>query len=221
MADLAIVLHGTAGLAEELAARTGATVVTPDRAAEVAAAGAVVGVGAEPWPSFVAPHERVRETVAPAPYYAVQAWHQHPAYLQALSDALARPLEHAPEDTHVLFTAPGPAQEPEPGDVVFLREVAEAISDHLDLKRRSIAWVGGAARPTTETVLATLVEAHERTTVLRCSLDPLGRPDGVHAEASAVGIDLAEVRLSPEVLPGILAEVVATVTGHEGLGGSA
>lgn len=219
MADLAIVLFGRSDLAVALGEATGLPTATAEAAEELASAAAVVGLGTEPWPSFAVAHERVRDRLGGVPYYAVQAWHQHPAYLDALVGALRTPLAAAPEGTHVLFTAPGPAAEPDPSEVVFLREVAEAVSGELAPARRSIAWVGGAMRPSTATVLSTLRDAHDRTTVLRVSLDPLGRPDGVHAEASAAGIDLAEVRLSADALPTLLAAVVGTVAEHEGLGG--
>lgn len=219
MADAAVVLHGPEHVAVTLAERTGLRVATAGGAADVADAAAVVGLGAEPWPAFATAHERARAVLGSTPYYAVQSWHQHPAYVGALVAALERRLAPDPE-AHVLFTAPGPAEEPEPHEVVFLREVAESVTGELSLSRRSIAWVGGASRPSTGTALAALAEAHGRTRVVRCSLDPLGRPDGVHAEASAAGIELEEARLDRDALAEVLAAVVDTVAIHERLPGS-
>lgn len=218
MADPAVVVHGPEDVADDLRERTGVRVASASQAADLADASAVVGVAAEPWPSHAEAHERVRDAVAPAPYFAVQAWHLHPAYLAALTELVRRAVTAVGAEAHVLFTAPGPGREPEPHEVVFLREVAEAISTELGLTRRSIAWVGGETTPTTQTALTALVEAHERTTVLRCSLDPLGRPDGVHAEASQLGVELHEVRLRPADVGALLAAVVDTVLRHEGLG---
>ncbi len=221
MADVAVVVHGPAEVAAAVAEETGLPAVVAGDAAALASRspGAVVGVGADPWPSYAAPHEHVRDALGAVPYYAVQAWHLHPGYLEALVDAVRHELGADAGDTHVLFTAPGPGAEAAPHEVVFLREVAEAVSGSLGLARRSIAWVGGETTPTSATVLTTLVEAHGKTRVLRCSLDPRGRPDGVPAEASAAGVDLREARLAGDSLPRFLAEVVATVVAHEGLAG--
>jgi hypothetical protein len=217
MPDPAVVLLGPAHVAAALAARIDGRVVTPAEAGQLAGADAVVGIAAEPWPAFVATHEAVRDAVAGSPYYAVQAWHQHPVWIEAMVAAVAAGRSEAGEDAHVLFTAPGPTAEPEPHEVVFLREVAEMVTGRLSLASRSIAWVGGESGPSTATALAALAEAHGRTTVLRASLDPLGRPDGVHAEASSVGVDLHEARVHPDDLIEVLAAVVATVSEHEGL----
>lgn len=220
MAEPAVVLHGPSRLVAALADHTGLRVVSADRAREVAGAPAVVGVAAEPWPAFAEAHERAREAVGAAPYYAVQAWHQHPAHLDAVADAVSRGRAAVGADVHVLFTAPGPAADPEPQDVVFLREVAEAVTQRLGLTRRSIAWVGGESGPSTHTALGALVEAHGYQEVLRVSLDPLGRPDGVHAEASSLDVELHEVHVDAEALVEALRQVVATVVAHEQLGGS-
>jgi hypothetical protein len=217
MADVAVVLHGPGHLAAALADHTGRRVVTAADAGVVADAAAVVGVAAEPWPAFVEAHEAARAAVAATPYFAVQSWHGHPAWIAALTDTVERARAALGEEVHVLFTAPGPGAEPAPHEVVFLREVAEEVSARLDLPRRSIAWVGGGTGPHTRSALAALADAHGYHDVLRVSLDPLGRPDGVHAEASAVGIELHEVRVDPGDLLAVVDAVVATVVGHEGL----
>jgi hypothetical protein len=216
MADAAVLVLGSTALAADVAARTGRRVATEP--GTLADAPAVVGVAAEPWPAYGRAHEQARREVAPAPYFAVQAWHQHPAYLDALAGGIAAVRPAA--DVHVLFTAPGPLVEPEPEDVVFLRETAEAVSRRAGIARRSIAWTSGVAGPSSRAALTALAEAHGRTEVLRCSLDPLGRPDDVAAEAAELGLALAEVVLEPDALPRLLWAVIDTVVEHEGLDGS-
>lgn len=221
MADVAVVLLGPSDAAAEFAAELGPSAVAAPDAGEVSGSPAVVGVAVEPWPAFAGPHEAIRAAVAPAPYYAVQAWHRHPTYVDRLAAALDRARVAVGDDVHVLFTAPGPATEPEPGDVVFLRETAEAVSATLAIDRRSIAWSSGVLGPTTEAALTALAEAHGRTAVLRCSLDPLARPDGVASEAARLGLAFSEAALTRADLAVVLREVVATVLAHEQLAGDA
>lgn len=219
MPDVAAVLLGPRDVAARTAPAVGPNVVPAVDAAAVADSAAVVGVATAPWPGFAATHDEVRGTVAPAPYFAVQSWHRHPAYLERLVGALERARVAAGGDAHVLFTAPGPASEAAPEDVVFLRETAEAVSGLAGVTRRSIAWTSGVLGPSSLTALTALKDAHGRTTVLRCSLDPLARPDGVAGEAAAVGLALTEACLDPDDLAPMLAAVVATVVAHEGLDG--
>lgn len=219
MADVAAVLLGPRDAAARTAPEVGPHVVPAVDAGGVAGSAAVVGVATEPWPGFAATHEEVRREVAPAPYFAVQSWHRHPAYLDRLAGALERARATAGADAHVLFTAPGPVSEAAPEDVVFLRETAEAVSGLAGVTRRSIAWTSGVLGPSSVTALTALREARGRTTVLRCSLDPLARPDDVAGEAAAVGLALTEASLDPDELAPMLAAVVATVVAHEGLGG--
>lgn len=218
MTDVAVVLHGPEHVAAALAAHTGRSVRLPSSAAALPAASAVVGVATAPWPGFQAAHEQVRELLAPTPYYAIQAWHRHPAYLSAMAAAVTVGLEAVGDDIHVVFTAPGPGPDAAPGELVFLREVAEAVSTRLRLTRRSIAWVGGETGPSMRTALSALAEAHGQRTVLRASLDTSNRDDDVHAEAAEVGIELHEARIRPGSLPALLGEVVETVAVHEHLG---
>lgn len=218
MGDLAVVLLGPVEATGRVAPQLGPDAVPAADAGRVADRAAVVGVATEPWPAFTADHEGVRAAVAPAPYFAVQAWHRHPAYLDRLVTALERARTVTGEDVHVLFTAPGPRTEPAPEEVVFLRETAEAVSGHVGVRHRSIAWTSGVQGPSSRTALTALVEAHGRRAVVRCSLDPLARPDGVADEAAALGLELTDASLDPGELPAVLAAVVATVAEHEQLG---
>lgn len=226
MPELGVVLLGpsdvTSALTEELAAPEdgGATAVTAADAGELRASAAVIGVASQPWPAFARDHEEAGQAVAPAPYVAVQSWHRHPAYLDRLVAALEEARQASPDgDVHVLFTAPGPTSQPDPGEVVFLRETAEAVSALAGVTRRSIAWSSGVLGPSTAAALTALAEAHGRTAVLRCSLDPLAARDQVAGEAEAVGLSLTEASLDRGDLAAILRAVVATVIDHERLAG--
>lgn len=219
MADVGVVLLGPEDVARRLTAGLGPRAVAASDAGEVAGEEAVVGVAVEPWPAFVDAHEDTRAAVAPAPYFAVQAWHRHSAYVDRLAAGVDR-ARSGTGDVHVLFTAPGPEGESGPEDVVFLRETAEAVSGVLGIGRRSIAWTSGTLGPSSLAALTALADAHGRTAVLRCSLDPLGRPDRVAGEAAQLGLDLSEAMLDPGDLADILRAVVATVVGHERLGGA-
>lgn len=219
MADVGVVLLGPEDVARDLATGLGPRAVAASDAGAVTRETAVVGVAVEPWPAFVEAHEDIRAAVAPAPYFAVQAWHRHPAYVDRLAAGVARARSDA-GDVHVLFTAPGPEGEAGAEDVVFLRETAEAVSGLLGIARRSIAWTSGTLGPSSLAALTALAEAHGRTAVLRCSLDPLARPDRVAREAAQLGLDLTEVTLGPRDLVDIVRAVVATVVEHERLGGA-
>lgn len=220
MAELGVVLLGPRGAVTDLAPRLAADVASVDDAARLSGCSAVVGVAAEPWPAFADVHGTARTAVSPAPYFAVESWHLHPAYVDRLAAAVERAgVSGDRAGPHVLFTAPGPTTEPAPEEVVFLRETAEAVSGILGLARRSIAWTSGVLGPSGHAALAALAEAHGRTAVLRCSLDPLLRPDAVAAEAADLGVALSEAALEPDDLPAILDAVVATVVEHEQLGG--
>lgn len=222
MADVGVVLLGPADVAERLVLGLDVAAVPAAHAGDLAGRDVVVGLASEPWPAFAGDHELARAALAPTPYFAVQSWHRHPAYLDRLVAQLEGSRAASVGDAHVLFTAPGPAAEPAPEEVVFLRETAEAVSAIAGVTRRSIAWTSGALGPSTAAALTALAEAHGRTAVLRCSLDPLARPDAAAAEASALGLSFAEASLDPTTdLPAILRAVVATVVEHEQLRGGA
>ncbi|MBW3619224.1 MAG: hypothetical protein KY461_03195 [Actinobacteria bacterium] len=217
MGEVGVVLLGPPGDAAGLAPRCSFDAVTGGDAGELRTRAAVVGLAVEPWPAFAREHDRVRDAVSPAPYFAVQSWHLHPAYVDRLASAVERTRSTAREDLHVLFTAPGPEAEPEPGEVVFLRETAEAVSARLGLARRSIAWTSGVLGPSSLAALTALTEAHGRSAVLHCSLDPLSRTDDVAAEAAHLGVELTAARLDRDDLAAVLEAVVATVVDHEQL----
>ena len=220
MGEPGVVLLGPSEAAAELAPGCSLDAVPARDAGGLGARPAVVGLAVEPWPAFAREHEAVRAAVSPAPYFAVQAWHLHPAYVDRLVAAVERAGDTTGPAPHVLFTAPGPATEPEPGEVVFLRETAEAVSGTLGLSRRSIAWTSGVLGPSSLAALTALTDAHGRTAVLHCSLDPLGRPDGVAAEAADLGLACTAVGLDRDDLAVVLDAVVATVVDHEQLGGT-
>lgn len=155
------------------------------------------------------------------PYWAVESWHRHPAFLDALREAVARGCEEAPADAHVLVTAPDRAgRTGEPAERVFLREVTEAVAAERPAGRCTLAWDHSPAQdpvtPTAATVLDSLAEAHDRTAVVRASLDPLDHGDpAVAAAAAAAGLQLHQVAIGRAVLAGLLVDVATTVISHE------
>lgn len=185
----------------------------------------VVGVAVEPWPGHGDQHARWREAVG-APYWAVESWHRHPAFLDRLQAAIAagRARLPDPEAAHVLVTAPdraGRAGAPE--DRVFLRQVTEALAAGQPAGRCTLAWDHSPAAepvtPTAETVLRSLAEAHGRTAVLRASVDPGDAGDpAVVRTAGDLGVAFAEVALDRGALTRILLAVATTVRDHEGRG---
>lgn len=180
--------------------------------------GLVVGVATWPWPVAPGRHRPAHDRLAAAgtPYYAVETWHRHPTFIDALAGAIGAARTATADDAHVLFTAPGPAEAPAPDQVVFLRETAEDVSSRVGIEQRSIAWTGGRTRPTVAAALEALGQAHGRTVVVRCSLDP--HDDAAieaAAAAAALGITLVDAVLAPTDLAATLADVVATVVEHE------
>jgi hypothetical protein len=222
---IGVYLHGPDDLAAavraELAGRGGAGVAVASgvliaAAMDLAGCEAVVGVDAAPWPVRDDRHRRARATLEGAglPYYAVESWHLLPRWTEALAAAVEQ--GRADTDTHVLFTAPGPTTDVHPDTVVFLREVAEAVTERLGgLTRRSIGWSEGLAKPDAHAALLALVEAHQRTDIVHCPVGP--RPDTapVHAAASTLGVQVIDAVASPSAHVAALADVVQTVLAHE------
>ena len=120
---------------------------------------------------------------------------------------------------HLLVTAPDPGPEVPPGDVVFLREVAESLAVRLRPTSRSVAWRGRTRTPTAVDALTTLVEAHGRADVVECPVAPgLSADPAVTARAEELGVRLTCVDLGAAIRVDLLAEVVRTVAEHEGIG---
>ena len=218
MSEVAVALLGGAGLDRALAERTGVPVTATtsedhlDVAHRLGLDGAlVVGLAAVPWPHAVELHAEGSATL-PA-YTGVVSWHALPALADALADAVA---PGARGGAHVMVTAPDPGPDTEPGDVVFLREVAEALADRVQLTSRSIAWRGSTRAPTAADALRSVIEVHGHRDVLECPVAPTtgGDPD-LLAVAEELGARFTTVDLGRATLLDLLTEVVDTVAGHE------
>ena len=215
---LAVALLGGHGLERALSERTGVPVTATERSDHLDVAhrlgldGAlVVGLSAVPWPNEVELHA---EGSAGLPNYTgVVSWHALPALADALSSAIA---PGARAGAHVMLTAPDPGADTEPGDVVFLREVAEAVADRVSLASRSIAWRGTTRTPTALEALRSVVEVHGHRDVVECPVAPgTGGDPALLSLAEELGCRLTTVDLGRASLLDLLAEVVATVAGHE------
>lgn len=183
----------------------------------------VVGIAVVPWPGQGGAHADLRESFDP-PYWAVESWHRHPAFLTALQGAVAAARVRLPEPdaAHVLVTAPDrAARDGAPEDRVFLREVTEALAQQEPAGRCTLAWDHSPdedpVTPTAVTVLRTLAEAHGRTAVVLAGVDPSRRHDpAVAAVAADLDLELVEVALDDAALASVLAAVADTVRLHEG-----
>lgn len=219
MADeLAVALLGDARTAAALQARLGWT-VAPTSAAdhlEVAAgldAELVIGVATVPWPTAEDLHARGSAELGS--YTGVVSWHALPTLHDRIAE-VAAPAVRA--GAHLLVTAPDPGPEALPADVTFLREVAESLTARLSPASRSIAWRGATRTPTAADALSSLAEAHGRTDVVETPVAPGTSADPrLTAHAEQLGIRLTCADLGAGVLVELLAEVVRTVAGHEGL----
>jgi len=147
---LTVALLGGRGLERALSERTGVpvTATTATDHLEVAerlglGGALVVGLSVVPWPHAVEVHAEGSASL-PA-YTGVVSWHALPALADALAGAIA---PGARRGAHVMLTAPDPGADADPGDVVFLREVAEAVAERVELASRSIAWRGPTRTPT-------------------------------------------------------------------------
>jgi hypothetical protein len=218
MADIAIALLNGGDLAGPLSERTGAPVTATDPATHLDVAhrlglgGAlVVGLASVPWPVLPELHAEGSATL-PA-YTGVVSWHALPGLLDALAEAVA---PGARSGAHVLITAPDPGPDTEPGDVVFLREVAEGISARVDLPSRSVAWRGSTRTPTAADAVTSLVEAHGRRDIVEVPVSPGTSADPQLAQtAERLGARLVCVDLGRATLLDLLTSVVRTVAGHE------
>ncbi|MEX2550592.1 MAG: hypothetical protein WD638_10220 [Nitriliruptoraceae bacterium] len=219
--DLAVALLGGRGLDAALAERTGVPVAatTADDHLEVAArlgadASLVVGLAVRPWPQHAELHAEGSATLLA--YTGVVSWHALPALADALADAVG---PGARSGAHVMVTAPDPGPDTDPEDVVFLREVAEALADRVPLASRSIAWRGTTRTPTAVDALRSVVEVHGHRDVVECPVAPgTGGDAALLAVAEELGCRLTTVDTGRGTLLGLLAEVIDTVAGHE-LGG--
>jgi hypothetical protein len=216
--DLAVALLGGRDLAAPLSERTGLPVAGSsvedhlDVAHRLGLDGAlVVGVAAVPWP--VAPEVHAEGSASLPAYTGVVSWHALPALHAALAQAIT---PGAQAGAHVLITAPDPGPDTEPEDVVFLREVAEALARRIELPSRSIAWRGETRTPTAVTALTSVVEAHGRTDVVECPVAPgTGGDPALLATAESLGIRLTTADLGRATQLDLLTEVVMTVADHE------
>jgi hypothetical protein len=217
-APIAVALLGGGDLAGPLAERTGVTVTSTDVDDHLDVAHRlgldaelVVGLARHPWP--VAPDLHAQGSATLASYTGVVSWHALPALLDALAAAAA---PGARAGAHVLVTAPDPGPDTEPGDVLFLREVAEGIAARIPLPARSIAWRGTTRTPTAVDALTSVVEAHGRSDVVEVPVAPgTGADAELLATADRLGARLTCVDLGRASLLDLLTEVVGTVAGHE------
>jgi hypothetical protein len=218
MTDLAIALLGGEDLAGPLSERTGVPVAATDVdthldvAHRLGLGGAlVVGMASVPWPVLPELHAEGSATL-PA-YTGVVSWHALPALLDALAQAAA---PGAKAGAHVLITAPDPGSDIEPGDVVFLREVAEGIAARVELSSRSVAWRGDTRTPTAVDAVTSLIEAHDRRDIVEVPVAPGTSADpALAATAERLGARLVCVDLGRATLLDLLTSVVRTVAGHE------
>lgn len=163
----------------------------------------VLGVPAWPWPGWAAAHDAARDLLPDLPYWAVETWHGLPD----LAAVLAEHVEAvAPADARVLLTAPDHAVVGLPAEQrAFLRELAEGLHAAMPqhLPRPTVAVdrspAEGAVTPTATGTLATLVEAHGATAVVRASMVPGDGPDpDMTAVAAAQGVQLHEAAPSDD-----------------------
>ena len=221
MSEIAVALLGGGRSAEPLAARLDAPVVATsadshlDVARRLGLDGAlVVGLASVPWPVLPDLHAEGSATL-PA-YAGVVSWHGFPPLLDQLAQAIAPGVRGG---AHVLVTAPDPGPDVEPGDLMFLREVAEGLAQRVELPSRSIAWRGDTRTPTAVTALRSVIDAHGKRDILECPVAPGTTADPqLMATAEALGARLTCVDLGRSALLDLLAEVVDTVTEHETAG---
>ena len=215
---LSVALLGGRDLAGSLAERTGLAVsaTTADDHLDVAeqlgdAGGLVVGMATVPWP--VEPELHARASAQLPAYTGVVSWHALPSLHERLAQAVA---PGARGGAHVLITAPDPGQDVDPGDVAFLREVAEALAGHVALPSRSIAWRGETRTPTAADALRSVVEAHGKRDVVECPVAPgTGGDPALLAVAEELGARLTTADLGRSTQLDLLTEVVDTVAAHE------
>lgn len=220
MADLGVAVLGGRSVVAGLQSRVGGIVcaTTPEDHLETgtglaAEADHVVGLAAVPWPNAPELHARCSEQL-PA-YTGVVSWHALPSLADRLAEVAAPGVSAG---AHLLVTAPDPGPDTDPEDLMFLREVAEALETRLSPRSRSIAWRGTTRTPTAVEALATVADAHGRRDIVEVPVAPAtGADPALVARADELGARLSCVDLGRETLVGLLAEVVTTVASHEGL----
>jgi hypothetical protein len=175
--------------------------------------GHLVGLSVAPWPRAADLHAQGSAQLGS--YTGVVSWHALPALADRLAEVAAPGVAAG---AHLLVTAPDPGPSTEPEDLVFLRELAEALEARLTPSSRSIAWRGGSRQPTAVEALRTVVEAHGRRDVVEVPVAPGTSADpDLQAVGEELGARLTCVDLGRETLVDLLVEVVATVASHEGL----
>lgn len=218
--DIAVALLGSRDLARRLSQRCGVVVepTTVEDHLEIAArldgdVELAMGLSTVPWPSHPELHAEASATLDA--YTGVVSWHALPS----LHTSLAQAVEPAVKaGAHVLVTAPDPGPQTDPGDLLFLREVAEAVDARVGFSSRSIAWRGGTRSPTSVEALTSLVEAHGKRDVVECPVAPGTGPDPqLTVIADRLGARVGCADLGTGTLVDLLSEVVDTVAGH-GLG---
>lgn len=215
----AAVLDGLA-VAGPLQQRLGVTVRPTTEADHLAVAGElaagaahVVGLSATPWPRAAELHAQGSAELGA--YTGVVSWHALPALADRLAE-VAAPGTAA--GAHLLVTAPDPGASTDAEDLMFLREVAEALEARLAPPSRSVAWRGQSRRPTAVEALRTVVEAHGLRDVVEVPVAPGTSADPqLQAVGEELGARLTCVDLGRETLVDLLAEVVTTVASHEAL----
>jgi hypothetical protein len=172
----------------------------------------VVGVSTRPWP--VEPDLHARGSAELDGYTGVVSWHGLPSLHRALAEVAAPGVRSG---AHLLVTAPDPGPDTPPEDVMFLREVAQALEELLTPTSRSIAWRGATRTPTAVDALRTTVEAHGVRDVVECPVGPgMGADAELLALGDELGLRLTCVDLGQSSLLDLLVEVVGTVAEHEG-----
>ena len=214
----AVALLGAPRTASALAQRLGLPVsaTTEDTHLDVAAeldADLVIGMAEVPWPT--AEHLHAQGSAELGSYTGVVSWHALPRLHEHLAEVAAPAVAAG---AHLLVTAPDLGPEAAPTDVMFLREVAEALTQRLQPRSRSIAWRGTSRTPTASEALVSLTQAHDRADVVEVPVAPGSSADPMlEREAERLGVRLTCADLGAGVLVELLAEVVGTVAGHEGI----
>jgi hypothetical protein len=173
----------------------------------------LVALSVTPWPRAADLHAQASAQLGT--YTGVVSWHALPALVDRLAEVAA---PGAAAGAHLLVTAPDPGPSTDPEDLVFLRELAEALEARLVPSSRSIAWRGDSRQPTAVEALRTVVEAHGYRDVVEVPVAPGTSADpDLQAAGEELGARLTCVDLGRDTLVDLLVEVVSTVASHEGL----
>ena len=220
MAEYAVLVLDGHAVAGPLRQRLGVTVRPTTEADHLEAAEKlanevdhVVGLAVTPWPRAADLHAQGSAQLGT--YTGVVSWHALPALADRLAEVAAPGVGAG---AHLLVTAPDPGPSTDPEDLVFLRELAEALEARLVPPSRSIAWRGDSRQPTAVEALRTVVEAHGHRDVVEVPVAPgLTADPDLQAAGEELGARLTCVDLGREPLVDLLVEVVSTVASYEGL----